>query len=681
MSNRLSYTIAGIILLLAAGLRLWDVSTLPLGLHSDEVTNLRLMETIRRNGNISVFYNISGDTPIGQEGFYPTAQAIATLFFTSGSLGYRMLGIFASIITLPLIYTLGVRLYGRTAGLLAMALMGFNMWAVLLGHQVVMESILMPLVVATMLALARALPVYRETDDERTNTTTFAALGILLGMSFYIHPASLVLVLGSMLTIAYSLLFVRPFSGRRLSYTGFAILLTLIISVPYLLSSVRLPELAASGRFFDDVGGVIEPTLRSLAGMFFTGDHNPITNIPGRPLFNPLTLILVAAGLLISLRRIRQPRFALMLIMTVSLMPYAFLRQGAPDFFGLTILMPSVALLFGFGGAWIFERLQRPYTFAAIAAFVALFAYLGISSGVDLYSNWRAREDVRRVYRSDIGEIAHYIDATSAQIPTVFCDNTWQSPVPRTGPLTRAQIIRMMLNTTEELRTADCRNALIFANAGQRHQIVLSQADIVDDMHPFLKFWLDNMTPVASDNLPENSVYIYDNPELLANQLGIYTTTAPATFPLRNGEAVRSAVPPPIRFGGNITWMGYERTDVQRTYQPGDTVPVINFWRVEGIVPADLLFFTHILQDPVSVAANRDVIYVDPRTLSNRDVFVQVTEIPLPLTFLPGNYDISIGAYQQTSETRLPIFDEDQVRDERLILYNITVAPPPEQEQ
>lgn len=668
-------------MLLAAGLRLWDVSTLPLGLHSDEVTNLRLMETIRRTGNISVFYNVGGDIPHGQEVFYPTAQAIATLFFTSGSLGYRVLGIFASIITLPLLYTLGVRLYGRIAGLLAMALVGFNMWAVLLGHQVVMESILMPLVVATMLALARALPVYRETEDERTNTTTFAALGILLGMSFYIHPASLVLVLGSMLTIAYSLLFVRPFSGRRLSYTGFAILLTLIISVPYLLSTVRLPELAASGRFFGAFDGVLEPTLRGLEGLFINGDQNPITNIPGRPLFNPLTMVIVAAGLFVSLRRIRQPRFALLLIMTGSLMPYAFLRPNGPNFFGLTVLMPSVALLFGFGGAWIYEQLRRPYTFIAAAAFVALFAYFGISSGVDLYTNWRARDDVRQAYQSDIAEIAHYIDATSAQIPTVFCDNAWQSPVPRTGALTRAQIIRIMLNTTEELRTADCRNALIFANAGQRHQIVLTQADIVDQMHPFLKFWLDNMTPVNRDDLPENSVYIYDNPELLANQLGIYTTTAPATFPLRNGETEHRPVPPPVRFGGNITWMGYERTDVQHTYEPGDTVPVINFWRVEGIVPADLLFFTHILQDPVSVAANRDVIYVDPRTLSNRDVFVQVTEIPLPPTFLPGNYDVSIGAYQQTSETRLPVFDENQVRDERLILYNITVAPPPEQEQ
>jgi hypothetical protein len=134
-------------------------------------------------------------------------------------------------------------------------------------------------------------------------------------------------------------------------------------------------------------------------------------------------------------------------------------------------------------------------------------------------------------------------------------------------------------------------------------------------------------------------------------------------------------VPPPIRFGGNITWLG-NAPDTNRRYRPGDLITVINYWRVEsGVVPPDLQFFTHLLSDPVTVADNRDMISVEVSYLRPRDVFVQFVPIQLRSTLLPGSYEVSIGAYQRQTMARLPVFDSAQQRQgDRLVLYTVEIG-------
>ncbi len=130
-------------------------------------------------------------------------------------------------------------------------------------------------------------------------------------------------------------------------------------------------------------------------------------------------------------------------------------------------------------------------------------------------------------------------------------------------------------------------------------------------------------------------------------------------------------MPPPIRFGGNITFLGYEKNWADQ-YHPGDVFPVITYWRVDGVVPTDLRLFTHILSDPTSIAAQTDAISVLPEQLRPRDIFIQVTYVQLPRTMANGKYTVSLGAYEDNTNIRLPIFDGDQPRrDPRLFLGQI----------
>jgi hypothetical protein len=67
-------------------------------------------------------------------------------------------------------------------------------------------------------------------------------------------------------------------------------------------------------------------------------------------------------------------------------------------------------------------------------------------------------------------------------------------------------------------------------------------------------------------------------------------------------------------------------------------------------------------------AAQTDAISVLPEQLRPRDVFIQVTFVPLPRTMPTGSYSISVGAYESNTGIRLDTFDGDQPRGTRLFI-------------
>ncbi len=95
-------------------------------------------------------------------------------------------------------------------------------------------------------------------------------------------------------------------------------------------------------------------------------------------------------------------------------------------------------------------------------------------------------------------------------------------------------------------------------------------------------------------------------------------TTAPVAFEADiagSDDTAPAVAAPPIRFGGNVTFLGYDH-DWAPTYAPGDVVPVVTYWRVDGYVPPDLRLFTHILSDPTNPVAQSDPISVLPGAAS-----------------------------------------------------------------
>jgi 4-amino-4-deoxy-L-arabinose transferase-like glycosyltransferase len=672
LSGRVSYAIAVVILLLATGLRLWDFTTLPAGVSDEELRHVMLMRDEILRGNIRVFYEVEGGE--GQEGTYHMLLALSTIIFGTGTIGLRIPSLLAGIGAVAIMYSLGVRLYGRVAGLAAMGLIAVMLWATLLSRLILVEALLPLLITAVMLSLARTMPVYSRNRPEATNTQDFAVLGLLLGLSLYVHPSGLMVVLTAMVFIAYVIILRRPLSLRWLSYIGFAILMLLIVAIPYLLSTIRLPALDAGERIIGNYGSITLSLLDGVTGLMLDGDTSALHNLPHRALIDPISGFFVLLGVVACVHKWREPRFGLVLIAGVLLAPPALLADASPNFRAYSVLLPVVALWFGLGLSLFLLALPR--SSRAVMA-VAVVGLLGVNlywTGQDLFVNWVQEEDVQIAYNANIGQIAHHLDQTASALPTVLCYPNWDVPHQPNTPLSPAQQILLLLNNdSAPIRYVDCRAGLLFTDGGVRQQVVVPTSEIFDQVPPIVADWLSLGTPITT--LPERSVIVMDVQTELADALGVYQTTTPASYETIAELPERVPIPPPIRLGGNLTWLGYD-TDPFPMYPPLGVVPVTTYWRVEGIVPPDTRIFTHILSDPVTLVANRDMIAVNPVQLQERDVFIHVVNVPLR-NVLPGIYEVSVGGYRSSADVRLEVFaNEGEVRGDRIFLYGIEVIAP-----
>lgn len=674
MTSRMSYVFAIVLLLVAALLRVADLANVPGGFSEDEIINIRLVDNVRQ-GDIFVFF--PGEAG-GREGMYHVFVAVVTLFVGEGTIGFRILSVWLSLVSIAIIYTLGRHLFNPIVGIMSSGLVAVNMSNIILARSVTSDAVVVFLVSATMLALARSLPVYRRTRVVTSNVISFAALGALLGIGFYLHPSSLFIVLGCMLYIGH-LLYVRNAMFRqRRSYTGFAILVMIIIAMPYLISSINVPQYAAGQRILSQyTDGLLRSIVDGLLAVVRIGDSNPLNNLPGRPLVDAFSGLFALVGIVICIVRRHRPRFMLLLIMGFVALPAALIVKQSPNFARMSVILPQLALFFGIG----FYSLIRAPIFADVVfrrmAVAGVLALLGVNllwTWQDLFVAWRNDERVMPLVNGELGLIAHYLDARGNDIPTVLCNSDWENTEPKEFLNDSEKTLLMMNRSDLDYDEADCTRSLILTDGGARQRIVFFREEIRNNIHPYLWEWLSFGQP-AVGKLPRNTVFELELASLLADRAGEFTTMAPVWYdPDFAGEAV--PVPAPIRFGENLTFLGYQ-PKVERQYLPGETVDVITYWRAEGKVPADLTLFTHILSDPVTLIKGRDVISVNPARLHDRDVFIQVTSIALPETALAGEYFVSVGAYRQTIAERLSAFKDDKPYGDRIFLYSIEVKDDP----
>jgi 4-amino-4-deoxy-L-arabinose transferase-like glycosyltransferase len=669
LSDRISYGLVVLVFLGAAFLRFWELPTLPSGFHADEIADIRITETARQ-GRIEVFYDLNGQ---GREGLYQALLASVTSLTGGGLMGYRLLSVWAGLITLALLYAVGKRLFGALAGLTAVALLAVSFWPVLLARSVSREALVPLFVTAVLLALARSLPVYGVRPHDEPRTVPFAALGLLLGLGFYVHPVSYVVTLAALLFIVYILFVRRPIPRRTLSYTWFAVVVLIVAATPYLIASLQLPALSGARRLLETGdGSPLRALVDGVGGLFFVGDADPTHNLPGRPMFELVSGLLLLVGLFTALRYWRQPRFLLLLIALVLIAPVALLSPNSPNFLHFAPLLPIMALLFGIGVSTLVSSLGRPARQIASIGLVALLLFNFQWTFRDLFINWPTLPPVQTAYQSRLAQIAGYLDYTTDSISTVVCTPVLRPQAAR-PLLASTQLLALMMHRQNVLlRYADCGTGLILSSGGEREQVVLPEADTLEGLYPALRDWLMRGELVHRANLPTDAVIMLDVASPLADQIGSFTTTAPVAFAPEapRGEQV---APPPLRFGGNVTFLGYEHRWAA-VHRPGDVVPVVTYWRVDGVVPPDLRLFAHILADPgARPAAQSDEISVLPEQLRPRDVFIQVSFIQLPRSIRAGEYSISIGAYEGSSGIRLPVFDGEQPGGTRLFVGGFRV--------
>ncbi|MFW5708626.1 MAG: ArnT family glycosyltransferase [Chloroflexota bacterium] len=672
MSSRLGYWIAVLLLLLAATLRISELIAVPVGLSEGEIINIRIAESARE-GNIEVFYDLGGE---GREGLYQIAMAFVTSIIGNGPLGYRLFSVWLGLLALAMVYAAGRRLTGPLGGVAAMGLLTVSFWPILLSRLIKPETVLPLLIATVLLCLSLALPIYRRRRKRGDNNSVSALLGLVLGLGIYIHPIGLLVLVFSLAIIVFMVRTRQQIFRRRLSYIGFMLLITMILSVPYLVSSIRHPNLGGIERLTGDSGHIsLESPIRGVSGMIFQGDDNPLRNLPHRPLFDPVSAVLIVAGIGIAIVKWRQPRTIMLLIPAVILSPVFLLSAQAPNFDNYASLLPLLALFFGLAIATVYGHLNNPIPRRLLlSGLLLLLIFNTIVTLRDLFVEWSGSDDVELVYNGRLGALAHHVDRTADTEPTLICG--WRADQsPTAQQLNDAQLITLMMNRQQgaNVRYANCTTALVIIDGGRHQQVILPDPAILENAHPEVLYWLDMGTLLTSPDLPEQSVLALQVEQALADRGGQLTANPSVAYPPEASTNSDELVATPISFGGNLTLLGYISEAVE-TYQPGGTLTLATYWRTQGRVPPDLRLFTHILADPgASPPANTDVTHVNPRFLRDRDVFLQVTAVPLPESLPEGVYRLSIGGYQDSSDDRLSVLDNGEARGTRLFLNTITV--------
>ena len=659
-----------LLLLVAAALRITSLGSIPPGFSQAELETLSITERFQM-GQIVVL----GQTQNGSmETMFPIVQATAASLLGEGLLTLRLPAVWCGLLTLALLYALTRRLHGDRAALLATGLMAVSFWPVLLARLSLREVLVPFFTLATLLAFSNAFHLRQRVSPDTPTTTGYTILGFVIAGSFYVHWFGYFLALIVTLAVIYLFVTRQAISRYAARASGFAMLVTLIVIIPYVATTLRLPDansltaLSAAMR----PPSVLQSIVDGLSALFARGDLNPAANLPGRPLLDPLTALLFLAGVIHGLRFWRRPAaFIPVLAVLVALLP-ALLSTEPGSFLALIGALPLIFLLAGVAGdhalRWLAARrtpLARYTPLLGVLLVVGNLAW----TGNDLFNIWPRQPDVMIVYHASRGLLARYLEQTARQIPSVVC-----SPglVDTAGMPGDPHLFELMLHQDDApIRFVDCANGLVIDEGGQPQQIAFTDLALLSRMQPALRVWLDDQPTTAVPGLPARSVFRLDVQQRVEDTVGRLLTTSPTGFaPESPGGA--GPVTLPARFGGNITFLGYE-IDSEQAYQGSDVIQVVSYWRVDGRVPPDLRIFVHLLSDPAAIVTQSSAMNTWTASLHNRDIFIQVNYLTLPQNIPPGSYDISIGAYQADSGQRLAVFDGERERGNRLFLHQITV--------
>ena len=701
MNRRIEFLIVTSVLVLAAVLRIWDLATLPPGFSNDELAFIRITETVRQ-GDVSVYYQV-GDAQ-GRAGMYGVGNVLATELVGGGLFGYRVFPFWMGMLALALLYAVVRRLFGVPVALIALGVMAVNLRAVLLARSATSEAVVLPYVLLTLFCLLIALNVRRDVEFHIPNTLPFALVGVLFGASGYLHYTGLVLGPLGALFFAHLLYTRQPLSRRVWSAWVFVFVLATVVSMPYVISTLREPDLSEphilAAERPQNVTDAVDGLLQAIGGVIWQGDPDPAHTYSEMALLGPALAVLLLIGVGTAIRRWRDPRYALLLmVLAAGVLTDAWVRVE-PTFGANLVALPAVYILPGIGAITLWRALRgrgmryawQPVTLALVVILVANVIVIRIR----LFDDWRNDDQVHDAYYASLGYLAAYLDRTSDGLPVSVCALRLNEPAD--SGLTPRQMLRLMMRRDDmNIRHSDCRGGLVLINAGAPMRFAFADLDDREAMPPELEDWLSEAQIIPVDGLPEGSVLRLDVEQRVRDAGGYWAALAPVFF-MPDEEHNAQPVPLPVQLEQNLTFAGYDPRMRENTRQAGgDPIVLATYWRVDGPLPDDLGIFAHLLAYPqpepesgtrvplLEPWAEANSIDVIARELRNRDIFVQVSYLWLSENLKPGPYVLTVGAYTDTVtilENHLAVLDsaqDFQPHGDRLLLGDIAVEPSPDE--
>lgn len=673
-------TWAALIALLAFGLRVWALGSVPPGLRDDELIETLVISQKILNGDLAFFYPDAS----GHEALYHALNAVFLALFGPTTPGIRLLSAILGTLAVPLTYVLARRMIGAVVGLTASALLAVSFWGLMYSRFGIRHSLTPVLALPAFYFFWQGLFSGEKGKKEKgapfhpfspSPLLSFLIAGLFLGLGFHSYFASRGAPLIPAAFVVY-LLLAAP-ARLRGKWRGLLVMAaaTVVVALPLFLAVAAQPE--AEGR----VGELALPLIEARAGNFrlvidhavaaltmphATGDPEWLYNIPNRPLFGPVGAAFFWAGVALAMWRGLRPivnrfRFRarsdearpvpgngdlaaafLLLWWLGGIAPAVF--SVPPASLGHVILAQSAfyilaALPVGALAAWSRLPATRRIALAGLAA-AGLFVATAARDLPDYFVEWPARGMVRFLYHADVEDVADFIRRDPAA--------PWPADFGITGLL-----------------------------AGPWNRIALEMALGDADVRPrwynperALLLWPD----ISFNGYPEVDSP-YDGAWALlpqdAQPDGDYTLARVAPDAASLGEGQLWLNEAPICFANGLCW-------VAAGYDPASGVLELE-WRVEGDLALPeiplisnppppgvysgprLAVFAQLLDGDGNFLIGDDGLWVDPETLRDGDVFRQRHYLSAPDGRVPAT--IAFGLYDPLTGERWRTADgADQLR-------------------
>lgn len=387
MRSLLPWAALGAIVLFGAAVRLYNLDEFPPGLWFDEADNiLQAQHILNEPSTVGAF---SAFTNLPTAFLVPIALVVklAGVSITSARLVAAAFGLAGIVAMFLMMRHMGGTLFGLIAAFLTAAMRWDINWSRIGMHGVTM----------TFFTAITAWLTYRALRSERMADFALAGATMGLGMWFYTPFRLFPLVMG--IAALHALIFTRTARKRLLINFGVLALFAVFVSLPVLQFAATQPEeffrRSSAVSIFAHVpegeaaSAVRNNLLRHLRMFHFEGDPNGRHNIPGEPMLDTLSGLLMLAGLAVVAFRWRNAAmFALPFWVVIMIIPGTLsIPWESPQSLRSIAVIPAVIALITLAVGYIWQSgralnlpIARYIAPIVASALLAVIAYANIEA-------------------------------------------------------------------------------------------------------------------------------------------------------------------------------------------------------------------------------------------------------------------------------------------------------------
>jgi hypothetical protein len=382
------------VLLLAFALRVSNLAGLPPGWRDDEVIETTVHAQLIIDGERPLYFiQAEGHEPLYH---YLSAGWIALVGHRLFSV--RLASAFFGLLTVAAVYRLTRRLFGGQAALLAAALLAVSFWALMYSRVKIRHIAEAPFALLAFNFLFVALK--RRIAYRKSLIIASLTAGLFVALALYTYLAALTLLV-ILLVFSLYLLLIRHERWKHIALTlavALVLYLPLASAIAGNVQRVSIVGGPLTALRTGDPRPLVQNAISTLAMFGNRGDPEALYNIPGRPVFGLVGFYFFLGGLIISLWRWRDPRYAFLVLWLVGGLATTF-ASTPPASLGHSITaLPATCILAALPPFAIRDtRYSIRFALSAL-----LFLSVAARDRPDYFWRWPSLPEVRYLYKADL---------------------------------------------------------------------------------------------------------------------------------------------------------------------------------------------------------------------------------------------------------------------------------------